>query len=82
MKGNPGRAGLTLALGLLLAACSSGNAPTWSYAVAPAAAPGGRVTASVGGTAGQALPAPSPAAVASAAPATMAGMAGPSAPAP
>ena len=87
MKGNLGRAGLTLALGLSLAACSSGNAPTWTYAVAPVSTPGGETTASVGGAAGQASPAPSPAApaaaasaapsaAASAAPAAMPGMGG------
>ena len=52
MKGNLGRAGLTLALGLSLAACSSGNAPTWTYAVAPGGTPGGQTTASVGGASG------------------------------
>ena len=81
MKGNLGRAGLALALGLALAACSSGNAPTWTYAAAPIGTPSGLTTASVGGAAGQAAPTLSPAAAAIAAPTTMPGMAGSTAPA-
>ena len=92
MKGNPGRAGLALALGLALAACSSGNAPTWTYAAAPVGTPGGQTTASVGGVVAGASAAPAPVAgvpaasaaapsPASAAPTAMPGMGGSTAPA-
>jgi nitrite reductase (NO-forming) len=60
---------LVVALGLALAACSSGSAPTWTYATAPAAPPVGMTTASVLG-AGQPSAAPSPAAAVAASPAT------------
>src|SRR5450759_6037809 len=49
MKSNLGRAGLALALGFALAACSSANAPTWTYAAAPIGTPGGQTNASAGG---------------------------------
>ncbi len=81
MKANLGRTCLVLAMGLALAACSSGSAPTWTYATAPAAPPVGVTTAAVP-SAAQASPAPSPAAAAaaspaaSAAPASMPGMGG------
>src|SRR5450759_569627 len=81
MKANLGWTSLVVALGLALAACSSGSAPTWTYATVPAAPPVGMTTASVL-AAGRPSPAPSPAAAvaaspaANSAPAAMPGMGG------
>jgi nitrite reductase (NO-forming) len=81
MEANLRWTSLVVALGLALAACSSGSAPTWTYATAPAAPPVGMTTASVLG-AGQTSPAPSPAVAvaaspaANSAPAAMPGMGG------
>jgi nitrite reductase (NO-forming) len=80
MKANLRWTSLVVALGLALAACSSGSPPTWTYATAPAAPPVGMTTASVLG-AGQPSPAPSPTTVAASpaansAPAAMPGMGG------